>query len=294
MGASVKTIVIIVVLVILGALLLDAFYIVDERQRAIVLRFGELTSAEGGEQPGLHFKLPIADAVEYFDARVLTMDTPPQRYYTSEKKPLIVDSFVKWRVGDPPLYYTATSGEEETANSRLQDRVNEGLRNQIGRRTMHDVISGERDELMQELTNDLNQVMLAEFGISVLDVRVKKIDLPPEVSAAVFERMNSERAIEARQYRAGGTEIARGITATADRESVVIEAEAYKESEQIRGDGDAEAARIYADAYNQDPDFYEFYRSINAYRTVFSDGNSLLVLDPSSEFFKYLKSDAGS
>ena len=293
MGASVKTIVIIVVLVILGALALDAFYIVDERQRAIVLRFGELTSGEEGENPGLHFKLPIADEVKYFDARVLTMDTPPQRYYTSEKKPLIVDSFVKWRVGDPPLYYTATSGEEETANGRLQDRVNEGLRNQIGRRTMHDVISGERDELMQELTNDLNRVMLAEFGISVLDVRVKKIDLPPEVSAAVFDRMNSERAIEARQYRAGGTEIARGITATADRESVVIEAEAYKEAEQIRGDGDAEAARIYAEAYNQDPDFYEFYRSINAYRTVFSDGNSLLVLDPSSEFFKYLKSESG-
>ncbi|MCY4143117.1 MAG: protease modulator HflC [Gammaproteobacteria bacterium] len=294
MGASVKTIVIIVVLVILGALALDAFYIVDERQRAIVLRFGELTSGEGGENPGLHFKLPIADEVKYFDARVLTMDTPPQRYYTSEKKPLIVDSFVKWRVGDPPLYYTATSGEEETANGRLQDRVNEGLRNQIGRRTMHDVISGERDQLMQELTNDLNRVMLAEFGIAVLDVRVKKIDLPPEVSAAVFDRMNSERAIEARQYRAGGTEIARGITATADRESVVIEAEAYKEAEQIRGDGDAEAARIYAEAYNQDPDFYEFYRSINAYRTVFSDGNSLLVLDPSSEFFKYLKSDSGN
>lgn len=294
MGASVRTIVIVVVLVIVGALLLDAFFIVDERQRAIVLRFGEMTSDEDGEQPGLHFKLPIADEVKYFDARVLTMDTPPQRYYTSEKKPLIVDSFVKWRVGDPGLYYTATSGEEETANGRLEDRVNEGLRNQIGRRTMHDVISGERDELMQELTDELNSVMLAEFGISVLDVRVKKIDLPPEVSAAVFERMNSERAIEARQYRAGGTEIARGVTATADAESIVIEAEAYKESEQIRGDGDAEAARIYAEAYNQDPEFYEFYRSINAYRTVFSDGSSLLVLDPSSEFFKYFKSDTGS
>ncbi len=294
MGASVRTIVIVVVLVIVGALLLDAFFIVDERQRAIVLRFGEMTSDEDGEQPGLHFKLPIADEVKYFDARVLTMDTPPQRYYTSEKKPLIVDSFVKWRVGDPGLYYTATSGEEETANGRLEDRVNEGLRNQIGRRTMHDVISGERDELMQELTDELNSVMLAEFGIAVLDVRVKKIDLPPEVSAAVFERMNSERAIEARQYRAGGTEIARGVTATADAESIVIEAEAYKESEQIRGDGDAEAARIYAEAYNQDPEFYEFYRSINAYRTVFSDGSSLLVLDPSSEFFKYFKSDTGS
>lgn len=293
MGASVRTIVIIVVLVLLGALALDAFYVVDERKRAIVLRFGQVVSEEDGEKAGFHWKVPIADDVKFFDGRVLTMDTPAERYYTSEQKPLLVDSFVKWRVAKPQLYYTATSGEEATANLRLENRVSEGLRNQIGRRTMHEVISGERDQLMQQLTNDLNRVMLQDFGIAVIDVRVKRIDLPDEVSEAVYERMNSEREIEARQYRATGTEQARAIIAAADRNRVVIEAEAYRDSEQIRGDGDAEAARIYAEAYGKDPEFYEFYRSINAYTTIFGDGQSLLVLDPSSDFFKYLKSDTG-
>ena len=293
MNASVRTIVIIVVLVLAGALALDAFFIVDERKRAILLRFGDVMSGEEGEKPGFHFKFPISDQVKYFDARVLTMDTPPQRYYTSEKKPLIVDSFVKWRVQNPKLYYTATSGEEETANRRLQDRVNEGLRNQIGRREMYEVISGERDELMQELTNELDQAMSERFGITVIDVRVKRIDLPDEVSAAVYDRMNSEREIEAKQYRASGREQALIIEADAERQKVVIEAEAYRDAEQIRGDGDASSAKIYADAYGADRGFYEFYRSINAYVTVFEDGQSLLVLDPSSEFFKYLKSDSG-
>ncbi len=294
MNASVRTIVIIVVLVLAGALALDAFFIVDERKRAILLRFGDVKSDEEGEKPGFHLKFPISDQVKYFDARVLTMDTPPQRYYTSEKKPLIVDSFVKWRVQNPKLYYTATSGEEETANRRLQDRVNEGLRNQIGRREMYEVISGERDELMQELTNELDQAMSERFGITVIDVRVKRIDLPDEVSAAVYDRMNSEREIEAKQYRASGREQALIIEADAERQKIVIEAEAYRDAEQIRGDGDASAAKTYADAYGADREFYEFYRSINAYVTVFEDGQSLLVLDPSSEFWKYLKSDSGN
>ena len=290
---SVRNIVIVVVVLLLGALALDAFYIVDERQRAILLRFGEVKSSEEGEQPGLHFKIPLADQVKYFDARVLTKDATPESYLTIEQKPLIVDWFAKWRVNNPRVYYTATSGIEDTASARLQARVNQGLRDQIGRRTMHEVISGERDQLMQELTNNLNVTMTEEFGISIIDVRVKRIDLPDEVSSAVFERMNSEREVEARQYRATGNEQAIGIRAAAEREVTVIGAEAQRDAERIRGDGDAQATKIYAEAYGQDAEFYEFYRSINAYVTVFEDGRSLLVLDPSSEFFKYLKSDTG-
>ena len=288
---SVKTIVTAVVLILLLSLAFDAFYIIDQRERAIVLRFGEAFRPD--VPAGFHFKLPIADEVRRFDGRILTMDTPPQRYYTVEQKPLIVDSFVKWRVHDVKNYYTATSGDEVRANQVLQDRVNEGLRNQIGRRDMHEVISGERDLLMQELTNQLDSVLVQEIGIRVVDIRVKKIDLPDEVSSAVFQRMISEREIEARQHRATGNEQALGISADADRQVIVIDAEAYRDAEQIRGDGDARAAKIYADAYGKDMDFFEFYLSINAYQTIFNGSGSVMVLDPSSDFFQYLKSKTG-
>lgn len=290
---SVRNIVIVVVVLLVGALLLDAFYIVDQRQRAILLRFSAVMSGDAGEAPGFHLKIPLADRVEYFDGRVLTTDAAPERYLTIEQKPLIVDWFAKWRINNPRVYYTATSGIEETASARLQARVNQGLRDQIGRRNMHEVVSGERDQLMQELTNDLNVVMTEEFGISVIDVRVKRIDLPDEVSNEVFTRMTSERQVEAQQYRATGNEQAIGIRADAERQVTVIGAEAQRDAERIRGDGDAKATEIYADAYGQDGEFYEFYRSINAYVTVFENGRSLLILDPTSEFFKYLKRDTG-
>ena len=285
---SVKAIIAVVLVVILGALAMDSIYVVNEWERAIVLQFGKVQRDD--VQPNIHFKIPIAEEVKKFDGRILTLDTPPQRYFTVEKKPLIVDSFVKWRIsGDVKKYYEATSGDENRANNALEDRVNEGLRNQIGRRTMHEVISGERDQLMHELTDALDTVMVEEFGVTVIDVRVKRIDLPDEVSSSVFERMNSERKIEARQYRATGQELALGIKADAERQAIVIEAEAYRDAQRIRGDGDAEAAKIYATAFGQDDDFYEFYRSINAYRQVFNaDGGSLMVIDPSSEFFKDL------
>ena len=272
-------------------LLMQSLYIVKETERAILLRFGALSRAD--VPPGLHLKLPIAEEVKKFDARVLTLDSSPETYYTLEKKPLIVDSFAKWRIIDVPNYYTASSGEETRANRVLQERVNEGLRNAISRRDMHEVISGERDQLMQELTADLNRVMKEAVGIEVIDVRVKRIDLPTEVSTSVYDRMNSEREIEARQYRAQGQELALGIRADAERQTVVIEAEAYREAEQIRGDGDARSAAIYADAFSKDPEFYEFTRSINAYARVFADKGDMLVLDPNSEFFKYLKNDEG-
>ena len=288
---NIRNLVVIVIGLVAVLLLLQSVYIVDQTERAVLLRFGAVSKADIA--PGLHFKLPIAEDVKIFDARVLTLDSSPETYYTLEKKPLIVDSFAKWRIVDVPNYYTATSGDEARANRVLQERVNEGLRNAISRRDMHEVISGERDQLMQELTADLNRAMKEATGVEVIDVRVKRIDLPTEVSTSVYERMNSEREIEARQYRAQGQELALGIRADAERQTVVIEAEAYREAERIRGDGDAESAAIYASAFNKDPEFYEFTRSLNAYAKVFGEKSDMLVLDPNSEFFKYLKSDEG-
>ncbi|MDH3642393.1 MAG: protease modulator HflC [Gammaproteobacteria bacterium] len=279
------------ILVVLGViavlLVMNSVYTVHATERAILLRFGAVSQAD--VPPGLHFKMPIAEEVKKADGRVLTLDSSPETYYTQEKKPLIVDSFAKWRIVDVSGYYTATSFDERRGERLLQERVNEGLRNQISSRDMHEVVSGERDQLMQELLTDLNSVMRQAVGIEVIDVRVKRIDLPTDVSTSVYERMNSERTIEARQYRAQGRELALGIRADAERETVVIEAEAYRDAELIRGDGDATSANIYANAFNQDAEFYEFYRSINAYANIFRDKGDLLVLDPSNEFFKYLE-----
>jgi membrane protease subunit HflC len=281
-----------IVLVLLGVGLFNqTAYRVLETEKAILLEFGNLVDAS--IEPGLHFKLPVAEEVKKFDARVLTLDSKGETYYTLEKKPLIVDSFVKWRVADIEKFYTGTSFDERRAERLLQERTNEGLRNQISKRVMQEVISGQRDELMSDLREDLDRVMRESVGVEVVDVRVKKIDLPSEVSSTVYERMNSEREIEARQYRAEGQEKALAIRAKADRDAVVLEAEAYRESEQLRGDGDAKAANVYASAYNKDPEFYSFYRSINAYSEVFNNKSDLLVLDPSSDFFKYLQSGDG-
>jgi membrane protease subunit HflC len=284
---SLKNLIIIVIAIAIIFLATDSVYRVHETERAILLRFGAVSQADVG--PGLHFKMPIAEDVKIADGRVLTLDSDPETYFTLEKKPLIVDSFVKWRISDVEAYYKATSFIEGSGDRLLQERVNEGLRNQISRRDMHEVVSGERDLLMLELLTTLNAVTNDEFGIEVVDVRVKRIDLPTDVSSSVYDRMNSERQIEARQYRAQGLELALGIRADAERQSVVIEANAYKQSEQIRGEGDAGSARIYADAFNKDPEFYAFYRSINAYANVFNNKGDMLVVDPNSEFFRYLK-----
>lgn len=282
---------IIIALAVVGlTLLMNSIYTVHQTERAILLRFGAVSEAD--VKPGLHFKLPVAETIFKADGRVLTLDSPSETYFTVEKKPLIVDSFAKWRIGNVLRYYEATRFDEQIAMRILQERINEGLRNEISRRDMHEVVSGQRDELMSDLTSQLNRVMAQAAGIEVIDVRVKRIDLPTEVSTAVYERMNSERQIEARQYRATGRELALGIRADADRQVVVIEAQAYRQAEQIRGDGDARAAAIYSDAFGVDPEFYQFYRSINAYTNVFRDKSDFLVLDPKSEFFKYL--DRGS
>jgi membrane protease subunit HflC len=264
----------------------NSVYTVHQTERAILLRFGAVRTAD--VSPGLHFKLPIAETVRKADGRILTMDSQSETYFTLEKKPLIVDSFAKWRINDVLRFYEATGFDESVGNRILQERVNEGLRNQIGRRDMHEVVSGQRDQLMIDLRDQLNKVMGQAAGMEVVDVRVKRIDLPAEVSASVFERMNSERQIEARQYRATGRELAAGIRADAERQKVVIEAEAYRQAEQVRGDGDARSASIYAEAFNKNPEFYSFYRSLNAYTSVFSTRADTLVLDSNSEFFRYL------
>ena len=285
---NLKTVIIAAVGLVVVLLATNFLFVVHETERAILLRFGAVTKSD--IQPGLHWKFPFAEEVKKFDGRVLTADAPEERYFTLEQKPLRVDSFAKWRIGDVDRYYTRTSGDEARARGLLQERVNEGLRNQISRRDMHEVISGERDQLMAELTTALNETMTREIGVEVIDVRVKRIDLPTDVEEAVYQRMNSAREIEARQYRASGEEKAIGIRADADRQVTVINAEAYREAEEIRGAGDAQAANIYAEAFNQDSEFYAFYRRVTAYPLVFSDKNDQFVLDPEGSFFKYLKS----
>ena len=278
-------------LVVLVAIVSNALYVVNERERAVLLKFGEVVSTD--IEPGLHFKIPIVNDVRRFESRLITLDSSPQRYLTAEKKALIVDSFVKWQVADAGKYYTATGGDEFSANSLLASRVDNGLRNKFGERTVYEVVSGERDALMAEITEELDGIALNELGIHVLDVRVKGIDLPPEVSNAVYTRMSTEREREARDHRSRGRELAEGIEADADRQKTVIEANAYRESEQIRGEGDAIAAEIYANAFNQDQEFYAFYRSISAYKSSFAGKEDLLVIDPESDFFRYLKNPTG-
>ncbi len=264
----------------------NSVFVVTELERAVLLEFGRVD--RDNISPGLHFKLPFINEIRKFDARVLTIDAPSERFLTLEKKALIVDSFAKFRVDNVQTYYTATSGDERRAEELLKQRINTGLRNEISKRTLHEVVSGERDELMNVLTRNINEVAREELGVSVVDVRVKRIDLPPEVSQSVYNRMNTERDIEAREHRAKGQELAVGIRADADRQREVLLADAYAEAEEIRGAGDAEAARLYALAFNQDKEFYKFYRSMSAYQRTFADKNDILLVDPDSDFFKYL------
>lgn len=268
----------------------SSVFIVKETQRGVMLKFGEVVDAD--LEPGLHFRVPIMNNVRLFDGRVLTLDAAPQSYLTLEKKSLEVDSFVKWKIDNVEKFYTATSGDEFRAAQLLSDRVDTGLRNQFGERTVTEVVSGEREQLMKELTDSLSAIAEAEFGIKIVDVRVKRIDLPPAVSDSVYERMRTEREREARELRARGKELAEGIRADADRQKTVVKAEAYRESELIRGEGDATAARVYAEAYQQNPEFYSFHRSLQAYRESFKGSGDMMVLKPDSDFFKYLSEPA--
>ncbi len=275
-----------ILLLLIAVVAFNSLFIVKETERAVMLRFGEVVNPD--VSVGLHVKVPFMNQVRKFERRILTLDAPTERFLTVEKKPLDVDFYAKWRVADTEKFYTATNGQEARAQNLLAQRINNGLRNQFGERTVHEVVSGERDLLMTELTERLNKITLAEFGIEVIDIRVKRIDLPQRVSESVFARMRSEREREAREHRSTGREQAEVIKAAADREKTVIEATAYSEAERIRGDGDALAASIYAKAYNRDPEFYQFMRSLEAYKRSFGAKGDLMVLDADSEFFHYL------
>ena len=265
----------------------NAVYVISETQRGVLLRFGEVVKTD--LTPGLHFKTPFVNSVRKFDGRILTVDSTPERFFTQEQKQLIVDSYAKFRVVDTAKYYTATSGEEFRAAALLSQRINDDLRNQVAGRSVQEVVSGERDQLMEAVKARLNETVLTELGVEVIDVRVKKIDLPNEVSQSVYRRMNAEREKEARELRSEGKEIAEGMRAEADRKVTVIEAEAVRDAEIIRGDGDATATRIYADSFNRDPEFYAFTRSLNAYQKTFANGSDIMLLQPDSQFFQYLR-----
>ncbi|SEL91781.1 protease modulator HflC [Halomonas daqiaonensis] len=270
----------------------NSLYVVDETERAVKLRFGEII--EENIQPGLHFKVPITQTVRTFDTRLLTLDTDPSRYLTLEQKAVIVDSYVQWQVVNPTQYYEATAGDELMASRLIQPRVDESLRNEFGRLNLQQIIAERRDDLMTGPTEELDKLLRDELGVAVRDIRVKRIDLPEDVSSAVYERMRSERERQAREWRAQGQEEAERIRANADRRRQVLLAQARARSETLRGEGDAEAAAIFSDAYGKDEEFFSFWRSLNAYRESFAGDGNMLVLDPSSDFFQYLKSPQGT
>jgi modulator of FtsH protease HflC len=288
---STKSLVTLMGALLLLALLSSSVYVVNQYERAVVLQFGALIKAD--VSPGLHFKIPLTDRVRKFDGRLQTADMIPASFYTIENKRLVVDSYIKWRIKDLGTYYRTTGGDTRLAEDRLSQRVADGLRNQFGRRTLHDVVSGQRDELMAELKATINETANSLLGIEVVDIRVKRIDFPPEVSQSVFARMAADREKEAREYRAQGKEQSEVIRADADRQRVVLEANAYRDAERLRGEGDAKAAAIYASAYNKDPEFYAFMRSLKAYQKSFSSKDDLIVVDPKSDFFRYLKDPQG-
>jgi membrane protease subunit HflC len=280
-----------VILGVVGLIAANSLYIVHETEKAVLLEWGRVEQAD--VQPGLHVKIPFMHKVRKFDGRILTSSTTEQRFLTLEKKGVVVDYFAKWRVSDVEKYYQTTGGDERSADQLIAQRVNAGLRNQFGERTLQEVVSGERDELMSVLIENLSQFALESLGVQIIDVRVKKIDLPPDVSSSVFQRMTAERQQEAQEHRSKGKEQAEVIRADADRQRTIILAEAYRDSEQIRGEGDALAAGIYAEAYNQDPEFYQFMRSLTAYKNTFNSSNDVLLVDPNSDFFRYLKDSKG-
>lgn len=287
-----KGMLMILVLLIVAVGFFSSAYVVKETERAVKLKFGEVVDAD--VMPGLHFKIPVVHKIRKFDSRLQTLNASPERYLTIEKKSLIVDSYAKWRVKDVQKFYTATNGEELRANALLSQRINAGLRNEFGALDMHEVVSGKRDELMESLTVKINKVALDQFGIEVLDIRVKQVDLPKDVRQSVFERMNTEREREAREHRSRGREMAEGIRAAADREKVIIESEAYRDAEVIKGEGDAKAAEIYALAYKKNSEFYAFWRSLKAYEESFKNKSDVLVVKPESDFFRFFKDKKGS
>lgn len=266
------------------------FFVVNERELAIKFRLGEFERAD--YSPGIYFKIPVYNKVHKFDRRILTLDAEPERYLTLEKKNVIVDSFVKWRIRNVEVFYKTMAGDARQANLRLSKVIKDGLRSEFGKRTIQEAVSGERSEIMKVITDQI-QAQAKDFGIEVLDVRVKRIELPAEVSGSVYRRMEAERARVAKDLRSKGAEVAEKIRADADRQRTVILAEAYRDAERLRGEGDGKATEIYAKAFGQDEEFYGLYQSLKAYDKVFSQKDDLLVLDPRSEFFDYFGNAKG-
>lgn len=265
-----------------------SIFTVDQRKFAIVLQLGEIKDVIA--EPGLNFKWPLIQNVRYFEKRILTYDAPePERFITSEKKPVLVDAFVKWRIIDAKQYYISVQGDETRAHIRLSQTVNAGLREEFGRRTVHEVVSGEREKIMDEVRVKADADARA-IGVQIVDVRLKRVDLVQEVSESVYRRMETERKRVANELRSKGAADAEKIRADADRQREIIIAEAYRDAQRIKGDGDARATALYAQAFGQNPEFYAFYRSLEAYRASFRNKGDVLVIEPNSEFFKYLKS----
>lgn len=265
---------------------LSAFYSVDERQKVLIVRFGQILRHD--ESPGIHVKMPFVDDARYFDSRVLTLDADPQPFLTKEKKYVVVDSFVKWRILDARKYYLTVGGQESEARRRLEQFINSGLRDEFGKRNVQSVISAERGKIMEILTVYADE-QAEKFGIKVVDVRLQRVDLSEEVSQSVYQRMKAERLRIANELRAQGEEAAEKIRANAERQREVLLADAYRLAERIRGEGDARATAIYAAAYSRAPEFFSLYRSLNAYKQSFKKKDDVMVIDPSSDFFKYLK-----
>lgn len=286
-GINAVASILVVVLVVAASMI----FTVDQRQYAIVFQLGEVKKVIA--EPGLYFKWPLIQNVRFFDKRILTLDSPePERFITSEKKNVLVDSFVKWKIVDPKLYYVSV-GDEAGARTRLSQTVNASLREEFGKRTVHEVVSGERDKIMEEM-RDKADLDARKIGVQIIDVRLKRVDLPTEVSESVYRRMEAERKRVANELRSEGAAEAEKIRADADRQREVIVAEAYRDAQKVKGEGDAKAAAIYAQAFSQSPEFYAFYRSMEAYRGSFGNKSDVIVVEPNSEFFKYMKNAGGA
>lgn len=274
-------------IVVAGFIVLSTVFTVNERELAMKFRLGEIVKTD--YEPGLHFKLPFVNNIRKFDKRILTLDARPALYLTKEKKNVNVDFFVKWRIKEVATYYKSMSGgNERTAMERIYTIINDGLRDEFSKRTIQELLSGERREIMDTTTKVSNE-QVKKFGIEVVDVRIKRIDYSEDISESVYNRMVAERTRVAKDYRSRGAEAAEKIRADADRQVTVLKAEAYSKSQKVRGSGDAKASEIYARAYSRNPEFYSFYRSLDAYRNVFNNEDDMLVLEPDSEFFDYFK-----
>lgn len=285
---SAKGISAIVAIAMIALIASSSLFVVQETQLALLLRLGEIVDADF--KPGLHFKIPVIQDVVKFDKRIQTLDANPERFLTVEKKFVVVNSYAKWRISDVAQFYRSTRGSSDAASRLLSARINAALRDEFGKRTVQEVVSGERAEIMATLAREANE-QAADLGVEIVDVRVKQIDFSEDISENIYERMRTERHRVAAELRAQGAEEAEKIQADADRQRIEIVADAYRTAEQLRGEGDAKAAEVYAKAFERDPEFYAFWRSLTAYRDVFADGGSMMVLDPDSDFFRFFDAD---